>query len=852
MRIATLFLLIVLAHNLTAQIFRYDLDRLFLEWEVVENSYRGNAAFLSALSFKNTGGKPFPKGWSMYFNFARTITENLSSEVRIEHINGDLYRIVPSEAYREIPRDRTLRIEFISSDWAVNFTDAPSGCYFVWDNSPGTGIPVLNYSIKPSTEPRQYLRSPEDRIHFATPEWRFEQYEKTQDLDLQVLSKVFPTPKSYEAKSGVFMINLTTVIDADPAFERLAAYLSKEFAFMLGDRLLTEVKKQDTRNRIYLVKNDLPSGEYTLSVSSARIEIAASSGPGIFYGIQSLKTLIDPADLSTVKRFIPVPAVEVRDAPRFGYRAFSLDVARNFQTKEEIFKIIDLMALYKLNVFHFHFSDDEGWRVEIPGLPELTEIGAFRGHSADFKKYLMPSYGSGPDYLNPFGSGYYSRKEFIEILRYARDRYVKVIPEIETPGHARAAIVAMQARYERLMSDGKNELAGKYLLRDVNDQSKYKSVQGWTDNVMDVALPSVYVFIDKVVAELQAMYAEAGAPFDAVHMGGDEVPAGVWEQSPSCKTLIETDPRIDNTADLWYYFYDRVFEMLKNRGLSLYGWEEVVLRKTTINDLPTYIPNPDYVGRNIHVDVWNNVIGWGSEDLAYKLANAGHKVILSSSSHLYFDMPYYKAFDEPGYYWAGFIDVDKPFSFIPFDYFRNITEDRFGNLIDSDVFSGKERLTDYGRNNIVGIQGLIWSENMRGRDRLEYQLVPKLLGLAERAWAPEPAWATEQNYKKAEALYREAWSVFANVLGKRELPRLDHYQYGYHYRIPPVGIRKSDGAIHVNQQFPGFTIRYTTNGKEPTLKSERYEGPIKGKGLITIKAFNSTGRSGRSVIVRNE
>ncbi len=241
----------------------------------------------------------------------------------------------------------------------------------------------------------------------------------------------------------------------------------------------------------------------------------------------------------------------------------------------------------------------------------------------------------------------------------------------------------MDARYDRLMKEGKKAEAEKYLLRDLEDQSVYRSVQGWNDNVINVAVPSVYNFVERVVDDVVGMYKEADAPLQRIHFGGDEVPAGVWEKSPAYHALKKNHPEIESTDDLWYYFYGKVNGILKQRGLTLYGWEEIGMRKTTLDGGPRYIPNPDFVNEKFQVDVWNNVLGWGAEDLAYRLANSGYKVVLSCVTHLYFDMAYYKSFEEPGYYWGAFVDINKPYDFIPFDYFKNANEDKFGGRVGS-------------------------------------------------------------------------------------------------------------------------------------------------------------------------
>ncbi|MBF0548696.1 MAG: chitobiase/beta-hexosaminidase C-terminal domain-containing protein [Candidatus Riflebacteria bacterium] len=245
------------------------------------------------------------------------------------------------------------------------------------------------------------------------------------------------------------------------------------------------------------------------------------------------------------------------------------------------------------------------------------------------------------------------------------------------------------------------------------------------------------------------------------------------------------------------------------------------------------------------------MIGWGAEDLPYRLANAGYKVVLSCVSNNYFDLAYSKSPDEPGYYWGGFQDIDKPFYFVPYDYYSTTKEDAAGNPANPNFFSGKDRLTDYGKSNIVGIQGLLWAENVRSNDLLDYLLLPKFLSLAERAWAKDPSWATETDKEKKEQLYNNAWSEFVNIVGKRELPRLAYFDGGFKYRIPPVGTLLKNGKLMVNLQLPGLDVHYTTDGTEPTVKSKICTGTISDKGTIKIRAFDTTGRGGKITIIEN-
>src|SRR5207245_2623587 len=370
------------------------------------------------------------------------------------------------------------------------------------------------------------------------------------------------------------------------------------------------------------------------------VRIVGASPAGVFYGLQSLRSLLPQAG-ATPRAGLVVPAIRVVDAPRFGYRGFMLDVARNFHPKPVVLRTLDLLPRYKLNVCHLHLTDDEGWRIELPSLPALTAVGARRGHTLDSGTHLPPAFGSGPDVDRPWGSGFYSRADYVEILRYAAARHIEVIPELEMPGHARAAIKAMQANQQ-------------YTLSDPDDRSVYTSAQGYHDNVMNPALESTYRFVERVVGDLAALHREAGVPLRHIHMGGDEVPAGVWQGSPAVQAYMKANG-LASVDDLWFVFYGRVEQILKAQGLTPAGWEE------------------------------------------------------------------------SGLDWGGYVDLRKPFEFIPFDYYRNVR-------VDPSVFVGKDRLTDYGRTHVVGIQGNLWAETLGAEGRLEYMLLPRLFALAERAW----------------------------------------------------------------------------------------------------------------------
>jgi hexosaminidase len=339
------------------------------------------------------------------------------------------------------------------------------------------------------------------------------------------------------------------------------------------------------------------------------------------------------------------------------------------------------------------------------------------------------------------------------------------------------------------------------------------------------------------------MHREAGVPLRHLHMGGDEVPAGVWERSPAAAAFLKQN-KLGSVDDLWYVFYGRVAEILKPHGIPLSGWEEIGLRKTQLDGRAKMIPNPGFAERGWIAYVWNNAVGSGNEDLAYRLANGGYKVVLVPVSNDYFDLAWNQNPEERGLDWGGFVDLRKPFEFVPFEYYRNVRFDAHGLAVDPAVFVGKDRLTDYGRSNIVGIAGALWSETLNADGALDYRLLPKLLGLAERAWAHEPDWAREKDQPKSDALSRDAWSSFANVVGKRELPRLDRESPAWSYRIPMPGLAVVDGQLRASLEIPGFVLRYTTDGSEPTVKSPELRGPIPLAPDVRVAAFASNGRKG--------
>jgi hexosaminidase len=793
---------------------------LQLRWELLRDTTAGDrSGSWAQFTLTNRGTKPLPKtGWAIYFSALHQALPDSSAALQFQDVMADLHRLVPGRTFAGLAPGASIKFPYLT-DVLLNRSFAPAGPYIVFDSASTVGT-ALSYVAAPF----------EHAVGIVTPALQYTRDSIVRDIPPSDLPPVFPTPVQVTRGTGELRLTAMPQVTA-------SADLANESRFVteyLQPYLKAGKGAGAVRLEIGAVQGQTLPEAYDLTIDpAAGIRIVGVSSAGVFYGLQTLRGLLPaPGQAGGVT----LPALHVVDAPRFGYRGFMLDVARNFHPKAAVLRTLDLMARYKLNVFHMHLTDDEGWRVEIAGLPELTTIGARRGHTLDSKNFLQPAFGSGAEVGKPYGSGFYTRADYMEIVRYAAARHIEVIPEIEMPGHARAAIKSMQSRPE-------------YRLNDPDDSSKYESVQGYPDNVMNPGLQSTYDFIQRVVMDLAAMHREAGTPLRHIHMGGDEVPGGVWQRSPAVRAYMNA-LNLNNVDELWYAFYFRVESILKAQNLRPSGWEEIAVRKTRRDGQSVNIVNPSFAERGWRAYVWNNVAGWGAEDLAYRLANGGYDVVLSPVTNYYFDLAWNQNPQEIGLDWGGYIDTQKPFQYIPFDYYRNTHTDRQGNPLPPGIFAGKDRLTDYGKSHIVGLQGNLWSETLGGDGRLDYMIVPKVFGLAERAWAPDPAWATEKDSARADSLYREDWSRLANVVGKRELPRLDREVPELTYRIPTPGLKVDGSNVRTSVELPGFTLQYTTDGSEPNVKSPVVRGPIPLRGTIRVAAFNTLGRKGQTASVK--
>jgi hexosaminidase len=763
-----------------------------------------------------------PSGWTLYFTAIDRLPSGAESAgLVLDQVAGGLFRLRPGPDFKGLAPGQTLEFAYRHRDAVFMPSRAPSGPYLVYDAAPDTGTP-LQFAVTPLREPPQRgkVGSPHSAV---SPEDTYWCNARAELLPASSVPPVLPTPLQLQPGAGRLLLAGRPSISATALLANEAALARSLFPDSLpagGGPAL--------RLTVGAVKGQSSPEAYRLAISAANgIDIVGNSAAGVAHGLQTLRELMPLPGAAAAS----LPELSIVDAPRFGYRGFMLDVARNFHGKETVFKWLDLMARFKLNKFHFHLTDDEGWRIEIAGLPELTDIGAVRGHSARPGLRLPPAYGSGPDPRDPAGSGHYTRADYIEILRYAQARHIEVIPEIEMPGHARAAVQAMEARYRRLEQAGSRD-AARYLLSDPEDRSEYLSAQYFKDNVINPGLESSYTFIEHVVKDIAALHREAGAPLKTIHLGGDELANGAWEKSPASLAWMRKHG-LETSADLWDHFYERVDAIVRRQGMFTSGWEELAARKTQLDGSRKLIPNPRFTRQGFVAYVWNNTPG--AEDLAYRLANAGYDIVLTPVTRSYFDMAHNANPEEHGVNWGAYVELDTVYDFVPFDIMKDAPDA---------ARIGKDRLTDYGKRRVRGIQANLFAETARDPERIDYLVMPRLAALAERAWAADPEWASTPDVVKAGVLHRRAWTGFVNALGQRVLPRLDLDGSNVAYRIAPPGLVRDGGRILANHVLPGMALRYTSDGSEPTPASTPVTGPILERGTIRVAAFDRKGRRG--------
>ena len=824
-----------------------------LSWGIITNMLKGDSSCRAAFTIQNKSSQTIGNsGWAIYYSQSpREITNQPNAKAIIKHINGDWFKIIPAQDFSLAPKEQ-VTVDYDLSHYLIKKTDAPLYPYIVRYDENGnetSNEKISDYTILPFEKPEQINRGTNDVVPIPTPANRYQDNQGLSLLADNTLHKIIPTPVHVNLEDGNLNISngLNIYYSSDLISE--AIYIREMLQKFTGTKF--SIFEKDYKNGKAIVLNSKPlningisSEAYMLEISSNKgVMITGSDPTGVFYGIQSLISLMPLEIFQTSQNTITVPNIRVEDAPRFPYRGQHLDVCRNFFAKSTVLKLLDLMAFYKLNHLQLYLSEDEGWRIEIEDLPELTAVGAQRQHTPKDAAALHPSYGSGPNSYekDTHGSGYYSKKDFIEILKYAHERHIKVIPTINFPGHARAAIKAMEARYNYFMEKGQEQLANEYRLIDPDEKSKYSSAQGYDDNVVNVARESAYRFYETVIKSISDMYREADVPFTFFHTGGDEVPNGSWSNSPLINELLETMPEVKNPMNLQAHFFRRATDILEKYDVKIGGWEEVAMLRDAKGRSVT---NPEFVDKNVVPYFWINA--WGQEDLAYRLANIGYEVVMCNVTNFYFDLAYDKDPQEPGLYWGGFNKTRDAYETAPLDLFKTTTTTTSGTSIDIEkTFKVRERLKPENKENIIGVQGQLWSETIKGEKMLEYYFLPKIIGFAETAWS-ERGWETIEDREEREKAILKAWNVFANILARKELPRLNSIFRGYNYRIPLPGAVVENGLLKANVEFPGLDLRYTTDGSEPTIESSLFTGPVEISGIIKMRAFDTAGNSSRT------
>lgn len=810
--------------------------------------HRANIKLTSPIAIKHDN-------WNIYFSSVDKISSVNEGEFSIHHINGDLHRLAPTHRYKAFTAGETKTIEFTVNGLALTEARLMPNYYIAADGLRAQTIDSSRTStdVETDLETLPYLSDVDwqenftwpnnDNTQLATPAYLFDKNKDVQKWPHAFDIGVIPTPQNVTRNKLSPELNL-----ADGIFIKHLDVNEQTISFALSRLEMLGLKRspKGIPASVYIQPDKFTRhGSYSLDTTNSEITIIAADGTGASHALISLAALITYGKQT-------IPAVHIKDEPRYQFRGMHVDVARNFQSKQLLISLMDQMAAYKLNKLHLHLADDEGWRLEISGLPELTDIGSKRCHDLTESACLLPQLGSGASPHNT-RDGFYSKSDYIDILRAASDRHIQVIPSIDTPGHSRAAIKSMQARHRFYLSKNDVEAAQKYLLTDINDKTEYSSIQRYNDNTINVCMESSYHFIEKVIDEIQAIHAEAKHPLTRFHIGADET-AGAWLDSPACDTLLENDKSpISSADDLGGYFIERIAQMLDRKNIETAGWSDGMSH-------PSIKKMPNKVQSNIWSRLYRN-----GHKVAHSQLNKGWEVVISSPDVLYFDFPYEADPKEHGYNWASrHTNTRKVFEFMPdnlpihAEFWRDVKNNHYqaddrlikdsdGVILQAPIEQGKM---------LTGIQGHIWSETIRSEKQVEYQVFPRLLSLAERAWHMAP-WEVPYDYRGA--LYNKDTNVFTNtlkaqreldwarfsyILGKKELRKLD--QANIAYRIPTVGAKIEDGILTANLILPGLTIQYLETGDA----WKTYKAPTTVTGDVQIRALSSDEkRIGRSLRV---
>ncbi len=495
---------------------------------------------------------------------------------------------------------------------------------------------------------------------------------------------IIPEPVSVKTTSGQFLLPQNVVIETESALElkQPIQVLQERLGTAAGKKVSVSNAAAGAAIRLELNKvadNSIGNEGYKLSVTPKGIVIRANKPAGVFYGVQTLLQLL-PKEIESAKPVNniqwAVPAVEVTDYPRFGWRGLMFDVSRHFFTKKEVMQFIDDMVRYKFNLLHLGLTNDEGWRIEIKSLPNLTKVGAWNVKKEGYFGTFSPPT---PDEPRDYG-GFYTQDDIRELVQYAKDRFVNILPEINAPGHSLAAIVS----YPELSC---TEGADKYVVRSgepIMDWSRGAPPHALVDNTLCPANEKVYTFIDKIVTEVAQLF-----PFEYIHMGGDEAPHNFWEKNPQIKALMEREG-LKTMPQVQEYFTRRVEKIVASKGKKMIGWDEILEG----GGLP----------KSTAVMSWRGM-KWGTD-----AAKKGHEVVMSPTTYAYLDYMQADPIIEPRVYAS--LRLNKTYEFDPLP-----------EGVDPKY--------------IKGGQANLWTEQIYNYRTVQYMLWPRAFAIAESVWSPK-------------------------------------------------------------------------------------------------------------------
>ena len=417
---------------------------------------------------------------------------------------------------------------------------------------------------------------------------------------------------------------------------------------------------------------------YTLHVTVDKVTIEANKSEGLIYGLQTLFQLFPPQIESDKKEdnvSWQIPQIEIVDYPRVGWRGLMLDVSRHFFTVDEVKKYIDNMVKYKYNIFHWHLTDDEGWRIEIKSLPKLTEVGAWRTEQIGwFGDFQQPD----PDAPKNYG-GYYTQDEIKDVVNYALERNIQIMPEIDVPGHA-SAVLAAYPELSCFPEGGDHFVRTGAPFLDWNTGGRPAAIY---ENTLNPADEKVYEFIEKVITEVSDLF-----PFEYIHTGGDEAPYTFWEKSSEVKELMKRE-KLNNMAEVQSYFGKRVEQIILSKNKKMMGWDEILEGGIT----PT-----------------TGLMSWRGIDHGIEASNSGHYVVMSPNNYVYIDYMQGDIATEPRVYAS--LRLNQTYRFDP------IPEGANG---------------DY----ILGGQANLWTEQIYNIRQAEYMTWPRAFAVSESLWSPK-------------------------------------------------------------------------------------------------------------------